>query len=187
MNRLFFRISLRAILVALVSLACNEANDPAATRPSGLDMEAINERFLSTFFIGDSALVALGKESAARHAEQLVFVNIEDQLLSVLSLADTFRVVFSAQISSGRGKSTPRGIFSVLKKRLSRPSRKYGGTMTYWNCLTADEAIGIHGLKDHSYLKYLGQPVSHGCIRIGKKDEKEFYYLVPLGTTVVVK
>jgi lipoprotein-anchoring transpeptidase ErfK/SrfK len=59
--------------------------------------------------------------------------------------------------------------------------------MTYWNCLTPDEAIGIHGLQNDAYELYLGRRLSHGCIRIGKDIEQTFYYLVPVGTEVIIE
>jgi len=144
-----------------------------------------NYRFLYDFFEEDTTKINwyYYKDST----NLAVFINLQNQKLSVVSFTDTFHVVLEAKISSGKHKgSTPKGEFKILKKRLSRASRKYGGVMTFWNCLTDDESIGIHGLKDKSYEKYLGKPASHGCIRVSTVDAITLYD-VPIGTKVLIE
>lgn len=114
----------------------------------------------------------------------IVYIDLKEQNLRTLACDDTFRIVLETKISSGR--VTPKGEFEILKKRKARTSVKYGGVMTYWNCITPNEAFGIHGLQDKSYEKHLGKPVSHGCIRISKAIEQEFYEIAVIGTKVVI-
>jgi len=147
-----------------------------------------NRKFLYDFFEQDSVKTEQYQTEIKDGLKMMVHISIKKQRLSVLDFSDTFRIVLQTKISSGRKEGwTPKGTFKILKKRISRPSKKYGGVMTYWNCLTPNEAIAIHGLQNDSYELYLGRPLSHGCIRIGKDVEKEFYNLVPIGTKVVIE
>lgn len=114
----------------------------------------------------------------------IVYINLKEQNLKTIECSDTFRIILETKISSGR--VTPKGEFKILKKRKARTSVKYGGVMTYWNCITPNEAFAIHGLQDKAYEKHLGKPVSHGCIRISKTVEKEFYEITVIGTNVII-
>ena len=148
----------------------------------------MNKFFLTLFTLFALFGVTQKNYAAGNDRPVIVLISIKKQTLTVVDASDTSRVILATKISSGRiKKSTPKGKFQILRKRISRLSKKYGGVMTYWNCLTPDESIGIHGLKDRSYQRYLGKPVSHGCIRISKKIEKEFYALAPIGTEVLIE
>lgn len=53
-----------------------------------------------------------------------------------------------------------------------------------WIGLLQHQGIGIHGTAD---LEHLGQPASHGCIRMAPDDVKEVYSLTPLYSIVIVR
>lgn len=146
-----------------------------------------NHRFISDFF-QDSLIAGKYWEKIKNDSlDKIVFIDIDNQKLSVLDFTDTFRVVLETKVSSGRqGYSTPIGEFKVTKKRVSRVSKKYGGTMLYWNCLVPDESIGIHGLDEVGYEKKLGRRASHGCIRVSNSVAQDFYKLAPIGTLVLI-
>ena len=155
-----------------------------------LNLKAKNFNFLLDFFKQDSAKTKnyWGAIKSGLMSAKIVFVNVQNQELNVLGVADTFRAILRTRISSGAQRgSTPKGEFEILKKKLRRPSYSYGGVMIFWNCLTSDEAFGIHGLKDKSYQKNLGQPVSHGCIRVSVAVAKNLYTLAPIGTKVIIE
>ena len=152
------------------------------------DLEIKNYIFLDSIFSQNISQTQKYWHEIANGLEKLVFISIENQLLNVLVFSDTFYVSLETKVSTGKHKdSTPRGEFEILKKRISRPSKKYGGVMTLWNCLTPDEALGIHSLKDKSYERSLGKPASHGCIRVGTSASKVLYTLVPIGTEVLIE
>lgn len=155
---------------------------------SQADITITNQAFLHDLFLGDKEKVDSCLTLAGQGLEKFVFISLEKQELFLLELADTFQIALQTKISSGlKPGSTPTGYFTISKKKLARPSKKYGGVMTYWNCLTPDESIGIHGLRDVTYEKDLGKPVSHGCIRISKAIEQKFYELAPIGTVVLIE
>ena len=173
------------MIIVLLSFWEKEAIEQKISRNN---LEIKNYIFLSDFFEQDAKKTQKYWHGIANGLEKMVFIDIKNQQLSVLEFADTFQVILQTKISSGKFKgSTPTGEFKILKKRLFRPSYRHGGVMTHWNCLTRDEAIGIHGLRDISYEKNLGRPASHGCIRISKSVEKIFYSLAPIGTKVLIE
>jgi lipoprotein-anchoring transpeptidase ErfK/SrfK len=181
-SKLFF------IVLSLFFLFSQEASSHKSPAKNSAQLPDKSSQFLADFFQQDTAKINKCAQEIADGQAEIVFVNIRTQKLTVVNCTDDFQILLETKISSGRFKhATPRGEFSILQKRISRPSKKYGGVMTYWNCLTPDEAFGIHGLRDRSYERYLGRPVSHGCIRLGKKVEKTFYALAPIGTKVLIE
>ena len=186
MKSLFF------LVLAFLTFSCADGvKEEIVKKPeitAGEKLAKQNHEFLYNFFKQDSLTTEKYWDQANSGLKMLVFIDLEKQKLKTIELNDTFRVVLETKISSGLKPGwTPTGNFSILRKKESRPSKKYGGTMTYWNCLTKDEAIAIHGLKNNSYEPWLGRPLSHGCIRISKKIEQTFYNLVPIGTPVIIK
>ena len=84
-------------------------------------------------------------------------------------------------ISSGRkGYPTPKGEFVVTNKHRHWTSTIYGAAMPYYLRLSC-RAFGLHA----GHLP--GYPASHGCIRLNKKDAKNLFERVPVGTLVVIK
>lgn len=151
------------------------------------DLPVENYEFLLKFFNADIVKTEKYWQIIADTLPRLVYINLKKQELTLLEFGQKFQIILQTPISSGlKPGSTPTGTFVISKKRIARNSKKYGGTMTYWNCLTPNEAIGIHGLRDNNYEQFLGQAVSHGCIRIGRNIEREFYQLTPIGTLVVI-
>jgi lipoprotein-anchoring transpeptidase ErfK/SrfK len=73
---------------------------------------------------------------------------------------------------------TPPGTFRIINKSRN-PGGPYG---TRWMGLSKPH-IGIHGTNNPSSI---GQPASHGCIRMQNHDVEELYDLVPIGTAVKI-
>lgn len=93
-------------------------------------------------------------------------------------------------VSSGKpGMYTPLGHFAVDGKIL-RAWSSWGLWMPYWMSLQ-NGYFGIHelpewpnGLKEGE--DHLGQPVSHGCIRLGVGPAEFLYNWTPVGTGVFI-
>ena len=152
-----------------------------------LILQITNKWFLEDIFGSDSIKIQRCWSDYKKGKEKIIFIDKGTQKLLAINIKDTFSLFIKTSISSGRGKSwTPIGEFKILKKRISRTSKKYGGTMTYWNCITDNEKYAIHGLKDLSYESNLGRAVSHGCIRVSTLVAKEIYDTVPIGTAVLI-
>lgn len=100
-------------------------------------------------------------------------------------------------VSTGRpGMSTPLGNFSIVNKSPKPWSKSYGLWMPYWLGLGGpglrNGIIGIHELPvwPGGYREgenHLGQPVSHGCIRLGMGPAQYLYERAEVGTPVIIK
>lgn len=114
------------------------------------------------------------RETSPKKLKKSIKIDISDQSLAYFygeSRLDSFK------ISSGLpGDDTPRGIFSVLKKR---PTVQYGGTHldfyypdTKWNLMFEYGDWGnyyIHGAYWHDNF---GEKMSHGCVNVPYTYEK---------------
>ena len=95
------------------------------------------------------------------------------------------------KISSGKlSMRTPKGNFKIDGKSLRAWSKKYGLFMPYWLSLK-NGYFGIHELPEWPNGKkegenHLGQPVSHGCIRLGIGSAEFLYNWASVGTAVKI-
>lgn len=85
---------------------------------------------------------------------------------------------------------TPKGKFEIDGKSKRAWSARYGLWMPFWMSLDQGK-FGIHELPEwpggyKEGANHLGQPVSHGCIRLGVGDAKILYDWAELGTEVVI-
>ncbi len=140
----------------------------------------------------DRAYDPLSKEE--KRLSQSIEIDLKKQLMTYLVGGRPWK---EWAVSTGKtSMPTPRGEFKIVNKSLKPWSRAYGLWMPYWLGLGGDGlrngSIGIHELpvwpggyregEDH-----LGQPVSHGCIRLGVGAARYLYELVEVGTAVVIK
>lgn len=92
-----------------------------------------------------------------------------------------------ALISSGRpGHPTPLGEFEVQYRRRAPMSSRYLCRMPFWICITRSGEIGLHQAPGASALRRLGEPLSHGCIRLGATTAPWAYGWLPNGSRVVI-
>jgi lipoprotein-anchoring transpeptidase ErfK/SrfK len=131
-----------------------------------------------------------------------------------LYLMEDERVIWSAVVGTGIGTrlegagqrwefSTPRGMFRVqyMEKDpvwrvpdwafvqrgvppppLNDPSREEPNTLGT-SAIYLEEDIAIHGTNEPDLL---GQPVSHGCIRMTNEDVRRLFHEVQVGTPVII-
>ena len=98
--------------------------------------------------------------------------------------------VFS--VSTGKASTpTPKGKFLIFNKSIKAWSNTYKLWMPYWLGLS-NGRFGIHELPiwPSGYREgsdHLGQPVSHGCIRLGIGPAQYIYDRVRVGTEVIIK
>ena len=132
----------------------------------------------------------------------------------ILHLMEDERVIWSAIVGTGTGTrlegagqkwdfSTPRGMFRVqLKEKnpiwrvpdwafvergepippLDDPRRREEG-MLGTTAIYLEEDIAVHGTNNPELL---GQPVSHGCIRMTNEAVRRLYHEVEIGTPVII-
>lgn len=128
----------------------------------------------------------VAKKTAAPSGQgQRIEISIAEQ---EIRLWDGRRVVAEYAVSTGTSSHpTPRGNYKILSKETNHWSRSYGVWMPYamrivggifihQNPVTTDgRTIGV---------KALGNPASHGCIRVGPGNAKSVYNFARVGTPV---
>ena len=91
------------------------------------------------------------------------------------------KVALFMPISSGRkSHPTQKGKFLVTDKYRTWKSTLYDAKMPYFLRLSCGD-FGLH----EGVLP--GYPASHGCIRLPKKEAKQLFQSVPVGTLVVIQ
>ncbi len=140
-----------------------------------------------------------------------VVISLDEHMLYLM---EDERVIWSAVVGTGTGTrlegagqkwdfSTPRGIFRVqLKEKdpiwrvpdwafvergvpippLDDPSRSEEG-MLGTTAIYLQYDIAVHGTNNPELL---GQPVSHGCIRMTNEAVRRLYHEVEIGTPVII-
>lgn len=78
-------------------------------------------------------------------------------------------------VSTGRGRyRTPTGSYSVkFLKRMHYSSKYYNSPMPY--SVFFHGGYAVHGT---NYVKHLGRPASHGCVRLHPSNAKELFHLI---------
>jgi len=95
-------------------------------------------------------------------------------------------------VSTGKsGYETPIGVYQVENKHLRAWSNTYGLWMPYWLGFIGT-TYGMHELPEwpggfKEGEAHLGQPVSHGCVRLGVGPAAWLYNWADIGTEVVVQ
>ncbi len=126
-----------------------------------------------------SGLALPGEEGFQRSAT----VRIENQYIL---FQDGEREANLALVSTGRPPhfSTPTGDFSVLYRLRNPMSSTYNVRMPYWLCIVPSGAIGLHQAGGNHAESRLGEPLSHGCIRLGRFTAEWAYSWMPTGARV---
>ena len=107
-----------------------------------------------------------------------VVVGLSDQLAYLYRGEDLVAV---AAISSGTDeKPTPKGIFSVLLKKVMHRSRKYDNAPMPFMQMFDKYGTALHGGHNPGY------PASHGCVRLPLEFAKRLYSVTGVGATVMI-
>lgn len=143
------------------------------------------------------AALYLGKSSQASlidlAAAPIIDVSLADQKMR-LKFGDT--VAREYNVSTGSYKTpTPQGEFKIKEKQELR----IGGESPHYRMpmfqMFTNQGAGFHSLPYladdrgtfwNEALNHIGQPVSHGCVRLLPHDAEEFYKLTEVGWDVVI-
>lgn len=137
-------------------------------------MNIVKFRFLG-FLIIFIALFGVSSavfSSQSRAAHIVARVDVSQQLMRVYVNGKRF---YTWRVSTGRGRyHTPRGSYRPTFLKRMHYSSKYNNSPMPWSIFFKG-GYAIHGTK---YIKSLGRPASHGCIRLHPAAARELYNLV---------
>jgi lipoprotein-anchoring transpeptidase ErfK/SrfK len=125
-----------------------------------------------------------GGSAEGRAASLVANINVSTQTMTVVKHG---RVIHTWKVSTARrGYITPRGTWRPKRMHKMWHSRKYDmSPMPY--SVFYHGGYAIHGT---NYVKKLGRPASHGCVRLATPNAAKFYALVkqigPGNTRIVV-
>lgn len=126
---------------------------------------------LQTIFAGIIMCLGFAATEQAQ-AGVVAKVDISSQRMNVYVNG---RLSHSWKISSGRrGYHTPRGSYRPTRTYRHYYSRKYNGSPMPYSVFFRG-GYAIHGT---NYIRRLGRPASHGCIRLHPSAAARFYGLV---------
>ena len=109
-----------------------------------------------------------------------------------LYLYENGEAVIDYLVSTGKpGMWTPTGEFQIHNKNKRAWSNMASLWMPFWMMIEPNKGIGIHELPEwpSGYKEgsdHLGQPVSHGCIRLGVGAAEKVYNWAEIGTKVEI-
>ncbi len=108
--------------------------------------------------------------------------------LQVVVFLENGREANLALVSTGRPSrhTTPSGDFEILYKRWNPVSSIYRVHMPYWQCIVDTGTIGLHQA-GRSAEHRLGEPLSHGCIRLGYFTARWAYFWLDVGSKVIIQ
>ncbi|NGN39469.1 L,D-transpeptidase [Mesorhizobium sp. CGMCC 1.15528] len=133
--------------------------------------------FAITLMLSGAASPALADNLVAR-------VSVSSQTMTVSKQG---RVIHTWKVSTARrGYSTPRGSWRPTRMHRMWYSRKYEMSPMPYSVFFRG-GYAIHGT---GYVKQLGRPASHGCVRLATSNAAQFYSLVremgPGNTRIIV-
>jgi hypothetical protein len=123
---------------------------------------------------------------AALPAHAAVLVTV-DKSIQQMTVAVDGRPLYQWPVSTGRaGYDTPSGKFKAFRMERDHFSKEFDDAPMPFSIFFTERGHAIHG----SYDKRIGQPVSHGCVRLSPANAETLYKLVEqegvLNTTVVL-
>lgn len=118
------------------------------------------------------AAMLLGATSQGRAAGLVARIDVGNQTMTVSKQG---RVIHTWRVSTARkGYVTPRGNYRPTRLHKMWYSRKYDMSPMPYSVFFRG-GYAIHGT---GYVKQLGRPASHGCIRLATGNAAQFYSLV---------
>ena len=127
---------------------------------------------IAALTIGGAALWMAAAASTAAASTVVARIDVSDQTMQVIVDGQpTYQWKVS---TAGRGYRTPRGTFSPTRMHKMWYSRKYDNA-------PMPHSIFFHGgyaVHATDAVKRLGQPASHGCVRLHPKNAASLYSLV---------
>jgi hypothetical protein len=126
---------------------------------------------LNTFVIAAAANLVL----AMTTAKAAVLINIDKSAQRMVVSVDGNQRWYWPVSTGRRGYDTPSGAFRPSRMEISHFSRQWDNAPMPHSIFFTSVGHAIHGTYESAYL---GQAVSHGCVRLSTENATELYDLV---------
>lgn len=121
-----------------------------------------------------AAAMVLGGTVSGYAASLVARINVGTQTMTV---TEDGSVVAQWKVSTARpGYFTPRGTYRPQRMHKMWYSRKYDNSPMPYSVFYSG-GFAVHGT---GYVKSLGRPASHGCVRLATGNARTFYNLVQM-------
>lgn len=132
------------------------------------------------------AVLLFGPDNGVAHAANQIVARISLSQQTMQVKVDG-RPTFAWKVSTGaKGHVTPTGSFKPTRMHQMWYSRKYDNAPMPHSVFFK----GGYAVHATNFVKRLGQPASHGCVRLHPVDAADFYQLVetfgPANTRIVI-
>lgn len=132
------------------------------------------------------AVLLFGPDNGVAHAANQIVARISLSKQTMQVMVDG-RPTFAWKVSTGaKGHVTPTGSFKPTRMHQMWYSRKYDNAPMPHSVFFK----GGYAVHATNFVKRLGQPASHGCVRLHPVDAADFYQLVetfgPANTRIVI-
>lgn len=161
--------------------------EPEADSDANSDSKPQSDSDLNLDTNANSAL-----DSEANSADMFIDVDVTAQVVRVMKGEEVLKEMIAS--TGSEGHETPLGTFEIQNRGTWFYSDKYKQGAKYWVSFRDWGVYLFHSVvmdKNQTIIKEeeekLGQPVSHGCIRLNVEDAKWIYDNVPEKTKVVIR
>jgi len=180
-------------------------NNEEVVAPSSIASRHLRKQFASAYEQHEDAqkyIAPLKQRIAAlRHAirkfgDLAIHIDLSEQMVSLIQDGE---IVALYPVSSGKASTpTPTGKFQIHRKQTLRVSQQeIPYRMPNYMAFTPNQAYGMHALPYlgasasssdfwQEALDHIGNPVSHGCVRLLPEDAAQLYSAIEVGTPLYI-
>src|SRR5215471_17234895 len=120
------------------------------------------------------AAVLVAALLSAASAQAAVLITI-DKSIQQMTVEVDGRPLYQWPVSTGRaGFDTPSGKFKAFRMERDHFSKEWDDAPMPFSIFFTEKGHAIHG----SYDKRIGQPASHGCVRLAPANAEKLFKLV---------
>lgn len=157
------------------------------SNPSNSSALESSAKIVST--INTENINTLGLQSSSNY---LLYVDTNTQLTHIYKGSNNnWKLFKSLKCATGKeGSETPSGVYTIKNRDTWFFSKKFNQGGKYWVQFDGDYLFhSIPFAEDQkTIVDYtLGEPVSHGCIRLSLEDSKWLYDNIPTDTKLIIK
>lgn len=155
-----------------------------------------NLNFISCIYDSKKDLSNANKEAFVNYkgyqsqTKYLIWVSLYKQRLYIFQGSQcNWKIWKSYKCSTGKAAtSTPKGVYKLWKKAYFFPfdEYSYANYASYFSGNAIHSWVKLYGSGAWYMDGSLGNPASHGCVRLGDAEVQVVYNKVPIGTTIVI-